>query len=98
MILEAARAIPVKNLSGWHAALPCLFGAETGRQYNMRLKGNKEYAQAFSEYLIPDKEKRNVYLIALIFWHGRLDVRAAEEAAQYYKAVKPLVSCLLWRE
>lgn len=127
MILEVARAIPVKNLSGWHAALTCLFGAETGRQYYMRLKGDKECAQVFSEYLIPDEEKRNVYLIALIFWHGHLDVRAAEETykaiaahrknrkaikgevsrrlagkteepAQYYRAVKPLVSCLLWRE
>ncbi|MDE7352624.1 MAG: hypothetical protein K2O06_06190 [Acetatifactor sp.] len=127
MILEVARAVPVKNLSGWHAALTCLFGAETGKQYYLRLKGDKECARVFSEYLIPDEEKRNVYLIALIFWHGRLDVRAAEETykaiaahrknrkairgevnrrlagkteepAQYYRAVKPLVSCLLWRE
>lgn len=85
LMVEIAKAVPVKKMGNWYALLVSLLGQKDGRELYTQLKDNEEKKKELSQYLLSDTEERKVYLIEMLFRYHQLDETKAKSA---YKLVK----------
>lgn len=79
-VVKVAKSVPVSDLGGWYQALTAVLGQENGRDWYLKVRGDKELRGKLSKYCIEDEYKRGVNLIATVLGAHNLDVARAEEA------------------